>query len=95
MVCLQRALICTSRSDSPRILNIVDRILMSRYIGDAKAGRLVGTDQLGNRYYENVEYGEEVPGELILSRSETFLPMSMTPSLPKISWTIQCPLGCR
>ncbi|KAK1927092.1 putative cell viability protein [Papiliotrema laurentii] len=32
------------------------------YIGDAKAGTLVGTDQFGNRYYENTKYGEEVPG---------------------------------
>ncbi|TFL05548.1 NDUFA12-domain-containing protein [Pterulicium gracile] len=33
-----------------------------QYIGDAKSGRLVGTDQLGNRYYENYNGEEEVPG---------------------------------
>ena len=35
-----------------------------RYVGDAKFGKHVGTDQFGNRFFENVEYGEEVPGEL-------------------------------
>ena len=35
---------------------------MRRYIGDAKYGKLVGTDQFGNKYYENTTYGEEVPG---------------------------------
>ncbi|KAJ3491423.1 hypothetical protein NLI96_g709 [Meripilus lineatus] len=33
-----------------------------QYIGDAKSGRLVGTDQFGNRYYENMNAEEEVPG---------------------------------
>ncbi|KAJ6567204.1 NDUFA12-domain-containing protein [Mycena vulgaris] len=32
------------------------------YIGDAKSGRLVGTDQFGNRYFENYNAEEEVPG---------------------------------
>ncbi|KAL7421297.1 hypothetical protein Q5752_004182 [Cryptotrichosporon argae] len=32
------------------------------YIGDAKFGRHVGTDQFGNRYFENVNAREEVPG---------------------------------
>jgi len=36
--------------------------LMSRYIGDAKFGRHVGTDELGNRYFENMNPSEEVPG---------------------------------
>ncbi|THH12355.1 hypothetical protein EW145_g76 [Phellinidium pouzarii] len=33
-----------------------------QYIGDAKAGQHVGTDQLGNRYFENLNAEEEVPG---------------------------------
>ncbi|KAH8118485.1 NDUFA12-domain-containing protein [Phellopilus nigrolimitatus] len=33
-----------------------------QYIGDAKSGRLAGTDQLGNRYFENLNAEEEVPG---------------------------------
>ncbi|WWC90765.1 uncharacterized protein L201_005702 [Kwoniella dendrophila CBS 6074] len=32
------------------------------YIGDAKSGRLVGSDQFGNRYYENTDPNEEIPG---------------------------------
>jgi hypothetical protein len=36
--------------------------LMGRYIGDAKFGRHVGTDELGNRYFENMNPSEEVPG---------------------------------
>jgi len=35
---------------------------MGRYIGDAKFGRHVGTDELGNRYFENMNPSEEVPG---------------------------------
>ena len=35
---------------------------MSRYIGDAKFGRHVGTDELGNRYFENMNPSQEVPG---------------------------------
>ncbi|KAJ1855191.1 hypothetical protein GGH12_003230 [Coemansia sp. RSA 1822] len=40
---------------------------MYRKLDDAKWGRLVGTDELGNRYYENLEerYGRErwyIPG---------------------------------
>jgi len=35
-----------------------------QYIGDTKSGRLVGTDQFGNRYYENMNPREEVPGTL-------------------------------
>jgi len=31
-------------------------------IGDAKSGRLVGTDQFGNRYFENLNWKEEIPG---------------------------------
>lgn len=30
-----------------------------QYIGDTKAGTLIGTDRYGNKYYENVE--EELP----------------------------------
>ncbi|KAJ3548819.1 hypothetical protein NMY22_g1122 [Coprinellus aureogranulatus] len=33
-----------------------------QYIGDAKSGTLVGTDQFGNRYFENRNGEEEVPG---------------------------------
>ncbi|CCA67963.1 related to nadh-ubiquinone oxidoreductase subunit b17.2 [Serendipita indica DSM 11827] len=33
-----------------------------QYIGDAKSGRLVGTDYFGNRYYENLNAEEEIPG---------------------------------
>ncbi|KAG8996814.1 hypothetical protein FRB94_001352 [Tulasnella sp. JGI-2019a] len=31
-------------------------------IGDAKSGRFVGMDQFGNRYYENLNATEEIPG---------------------------------
>jgi len=33
-----------------------------QYIGDAKSGRLVGADQFGNRYFENLNPEEEIPG---------------------------------
>ncbi|KAG7096672.1 hypothetical protein E1B28_004086 [Marasmius oreades] len=33
-----------------------------QYIGDAKSGRLVGTDAFGNRYFENMDATEEIPG---------------------------------
>jgi len=33
-----------------------------QYIGDAKSGRYVGIDQFGNRYFENYNPDEEVPG---------------------------------
>jgi NADH dehydrogenase (ubiquinone) 1 alpha subcomplex subunit 12 len=33
-----------------------------QYIGDAKSGRFVGADQFGNRYFENLNPEEEVPG---------------------------------
>ncbi|EIN10482.1 NDUFA12-domain-containing protein [Punctularia strigosozonata HHB-11173 SS5] len=33
-----------------------------QYIGDAKYGALKGTDQFGNKYYENLNPEEEVPG---------------------------------
>ncbi|EAU84300.1 hypothetical protein CC1G_01296 [Coprinopsis cinerea okayama7 len=33
-----------------------------QYIGDAKSGRFVGADQFGNRYFENRNAEEEVPG---------------------------------
>ncbi|KAN0064134.1 hypothetical protein ACQY0O_003301 [Thecaphora frezii] len=48
-----------------RTINYIRQVGFKRYwrdlnyIGDAKAGRLVGTDRNGNRYYENLE---EVPG---------------------------------
>ncbi|KAF7317094.1 NADH dehydrogenase [ubiquinone] 1 alpha subcomplex subunit [Mycena chlorophos] len=32
------------------------------YIGDAKSGRFVGADQFGNKYFENYNAEEEVPG---------------------------------
>ncbi|KAL5487903.1 hypothetical protein ACEPAI_6011 [Sanghuangporus weigelae] len=31
-------------------------------IGDAKSGTLVGSDQFGNRYFENLNAEEEIPG---------------------------------
>ncbi|RSH88672.1 hypothetical protein EHS25_002899 [Saitozyma podzolica] len=31
------------------------------YIGDAKLGRHVGTDEMGNRYFENLDPNEEIP----------------------------------
>lgn len=37
------------------------------YIGDAKYGEQVGTDQFGNRYFENRNPTEEVPGESVAS----------------------------
>jgi len=33
-----------------------------QYIGDAKAGTLVGTDQFGNKYFENLNPDDEIPG---------------------------------
>lgn len=33
-----------------------------QYIGDAKSGNLMGKDQFGNRYFENLNAEEEVPG---------------------------------
>ncbi|KAJ3805588.1 NDUFA12-domain-containing protein [Lentinula lateritia] len=33
-----------------------------QYIGDAKSGVHVGTDQFGNRYFENMNGDEEIPG---------------------------------
>ncbi|KAF5333228.1 hypothetical protein D9611_002282 [Ephemerocybe angulata] len=33
-----------------------------QYIGDAKSGVMVGTDQFGNRYFENRNGEEEIPG---------------------------------
>ncbi|KAF8528685.1 NDUFA12-domain-containing protein [Gautieria morchelliformis] len=33
-----------------------------QYIGDAKSGRFVGHDQFGNRYFENLNPSEEIPG---------------------------------
>ncbi|OSD04318.1 NDUFA12-domain-containing protein [Trametes coccinea BRFM310] len=33
-----------------------------QYIGDAKSGRFVGADQFGNRYFENTNPEEEIPG---------------------------------
>lgn len=38
---------------------------MYRYIGDAKFGRHVGTDSMGNRYYENMDATQEIPGLLL------------------------------
>ena len=33
-----------------------------QYIGDAKSGTYIGKDQFGNRYYENTNQYEEIPG---------------------------------
>ncbi|KIK08459.1 hypothetical protein K443DRAFT_672477 [Laccaria amethystina LaAM-08-1] len=33
-----------------------------QYIGDAKAGTYIGADQFGNRYFENRNGEEEIPG---------------------------------
>jgi len=35
-----------------------------QYIGDAKSGTFIGKDQFGNRYFENLNQYEEVPGTL-------------------------------
>jgi len=43
---------------------------LSSYIGDAKFGRHVGTDELGNRYFENMNPSQEVPGMSIFMRLE-------------------------
>jgi NADH dehydrogenase (ubiquinone) 1 alpha subcomplex subunit 12/NADH dehydrogenase [ubiquinone] 1 alpha subcomplex assembly factor 2 len=37
-------------------------LIRNRYIGDAKLGRHVGTDEMGNRYFENLDPNEEIPG---------------------------------
>ncbi|THH02418.1 hypothetical protein EW026_g432 [Hermanssonia centrifuga] len=34
-----------------------------QYIGDAKSGTYKGKDQFGNRYFENLNPEEEIPGE--------------------------------
>ena len=39
----------------------------ARYIGDAKHGRLVGTDILGNKYFENTDPTQEVPGKSLVT----------------------------
>ena len=36
--------------------------ILIRIAGDTKAGTLVGTDRFGNKYYENRNAEEEVPG---------------------------------
>ncbi|KAF8665738.1 hypothetical protein AX16_000186 [Volvariella volvacea WC 439] len=33
-----------------------------QYIGDAKSGKYIGTDQFGNKYFENRNAEEEIPG---------------------------------
>jgi len=33
-----------------------------QYICDAKSGRLIGADQFGNKYFENLNPEEEIPG---------------------------------
>ncbi|KAH7100582.1 NDUFA12-domain-containing protein [Auriculariales sp. MPI-PUGE-AT-0066] len=33
-----------------------------QYIGDAKSGQYIGKDEFGNRYFENMNGEEEVPG---------------------------------
>lgn len=32
------------------------------YIGDAKSGKFMGSDEFGNRYFENTNAEEEIPG---------------------------------
>ncbi|KAF2457221.1 NADH ubiquinone oxidoreductase subunit NDUFA12-domain-containing protein [Lineolata rhizophorae] len=52
-------------STLPRTLRNLRRIGLKEYahqmmyIGDTKAGTLIGTDRFGNKYYENIE--EELP----------------------------------
>lgn len=47
---------------------LVKLINVDSYIGDAKYGRLVGTDQFGNRYFEQLDPKEELPGQYHLFR---------------------------
>lgn len=45
-----------------RRVGIRDAAHQMQYIGDTKAGKLIGTDGLGNKYFENLE--EELPCKL-------------------------------
>lgn len=42
-----------------RRVGLRDAAHQMQYIGDTKAGKLIGTDGLGNKYFENLE--EELP----------------------------------
>jgi NADH:ubiquinone oxidoreductase subunit len=50
------------RGMTPERCSMDTGLLWHRYIGDAKFGRLVGQDHFGNKYYENTNPVEEVPG---------------------------------
>ncbi|KAJ1311446.1 hypothetical protein OPQ81_009935 [Rhizoctonia solani] len=47
---------------SIRRVGLKEYIRQMWYIGDAKSGRFVGVDKLGNRYFENTNAEEELPG---------------------------------
>jgi len=47
---------------SIRRVGLREWIRQMKYIGDAKSGTLVGADQFGNRYFENYNAEEEIPG---------------------------------
>lgn len=61
------ALTCASKDDFCGFSNTKRKEgyradFLRSYIGDAKNGRLVGTDSMGNRYYENLDATQEIPG---------------------------------
>ncbi|KAF8605098.1 putative cell viability protein [Ceratobasidium sp. AG-I] len=47
---------------SIRRVGVKEYIRQMWYIGDAKSGRFVGADRFGNRYFENYNPEEEIPG---------------------------------
>ncbi|KAG8690796.1 hypothetical protein FRC11_009078 [Ceratobasidium sp. 423] len=47
---------------SIRRVGLKEYVRQMWYIGDAKSGRFVGADKFGNRYFENTNAEEELPG---------------------------------
>ncbi|KAG8697715.1 hypothetical protein FRC08_006362, partial [Ceratobasidium sp. 394] len=47
---------------SIRRVGLKEYVRQMWYIGDAKSGRFVGADKFGNRYFENNNAEEEIPG---------------------------------
>ncbi|CAE6448491.1 unnamed protein product [Rhizoctonia solani] len=47
---------------SIRRVGLKEYVRQMWYIGDAKSGRFVGADKFGNRYFENTNPEEELPG---------------------------------
>ncbi|WVO17775.1 hypothetical protein L204_105473 [Cryptococcus depauperatus] len=45
-----------------RAVGLKEYFRMMTYIGDVKQGRHVGTDQFGNKYFEQLDPAEEIPG---------------------------------